>query len=331
MDREKYKNLEDYIISLEESEKQLRFLLDLSDKLRTLSDPRDIHQLITSEARRYFKADRCYYGEVDGDRVIISQDSSEDNLETIAGKYIMRRFVKYNATIRSGYPIVEENVYFNEDMDSSLKEELLSKNIISFIWAPVMKKNNLKGIFVISHSKASKWKDTEVKLAIDIAERTWMAVERSKGNQEKEKLISQLIEERAKLQAILDNVDAAVWYTDRLGRTRLIGGRDKGDFSDKIHDLSSKDLYKNLLYSNMDGSQLLYEDIAALRALKGETVTKDGKIRFKDSNKVKYMELRVSPIRDKSSEVIGTVTLGIDIEERLKMEQILKDKENYAM
>ena len=50
---------------------QLLFLLQLSDALRPLSNPMDIEEAATKIALEFMEVDRCHYGTIEGDSVIV--------------------------------------------------------------------------------------------------------------------------------------------------------------------------------------------------------------------------------------------------------------------
>lgn len=68
-------------------EQRQAFLLKLSDTLNPVVDPVEMQSTLTCIVRNYFKADRCYYCEIEGNSVIIRRDASREDLPSVAGVY----------------------------------------------------------------------------------------------------------------------------------------------------------------------------------------------------------------------------------------------------
>ncbi len=331
MNREKNKDKDNYIDSLKESEKQLKFLLKLSDKVRPLADATCIHKLITSETRKYFESDRCYYGEIDGNKMIVRQDARDKRKKSIVGEYDWGKYLKSKAIIDLGNPIVVEDIYLRGPADMGLRERFIQMELMSYIIIPVIKDSNTVGALCITQSDPRKWTSMEVKLAIDIAERTWMAVERAKAENEKEQFLSQTIEEREKVKAIIESIDADVWITDTLGNTTLIDSIQSKKIGIQAHEEPISEVLKQVEIFRIDGTPLKEKDEITAKALQGETTKVENLVIYKKSGMKMYKESVASPILDRNGDIIGAVTISTDITKRIHMEQALRDKEIQAM
>lgn len=195
MDTRENKDTKDCTKSLEESERQLRFLLDLSDKLRLLSDPAHIHEVITGETRKYFNSDRCHYGLVEGDIMILEEESIIPSMPSFVGNYDLNRSPEMKAILEKGEPLIIEDMRTNTILQKAFRESSIKQKLIAYIMIPTIKNDKLAGILAIMQSSPRKWTDFEVKLAMDIEERAWCAMERAKIQKEKEKPARDLIEE----------------------------------------------------------------------------------------------------------------------------------------
>lgn len=147
----------------------MKFLLDLSDRLRFIYDPKEINKIITKTSRKYFKSDRCYYGEIDGDKMVVRMDSIEEGFKSEVGEYDWVLYPSYRALVDRGKPIVVDNVYLNGPVEKGLKEVFTKQKIIFYIMVPVIKKGKTLGLFIISQAKPREWTESEINLAKDIA------------------------------------------------------------------------------------------------------------------------------------------------------------------
>ena len=159
------------------------FLLKLSDTLRPLDNPVDIEEAVTKIALDFMEADRCHYGSIEGDNVIILQDASRENLPTVSGVHTISSFAMYKAALNAGVPFVVDDVRINNLIDEELKKLCLQSQYGSFINVPVIKNEQLVGLLSLVQSKPRKWTDAEVQITIETAERTWVAVERAKAEE----------------------------------------------------------------------------------------------------------------------------------------------------
>ncbi len=165
---------------LRESEERQAFLLKLSDAIRPLSDAVEIQAIATRSAMDYFGADRCYYCEIEGDSSIIRRNASEDDLPSVAGVYSLSTMPIFKAVIDAGRPFVVSDSNTTELMDENLRQLCVEMKIISYIDVPVIKDGKPVGILCITQSTPRNWTGFEVELAVEIAERTWAAVERAR-------------------------------------------------------------------------------------------------------------------------------------------------------
>lgn len=192
----------------QEKERQA-FLLQLTDAIRPLTDPSEIHDTVTRQGLDFFNADRCYYCEVSKDEIIIKKDAFRNELPSIAGKYPLGAYDVFMSVLNLGKPILIDDVRNAQIVDEELKQLCIQLSVISLLCVPVVKQEKVEGMLCFVQSEPRIWKDTELKLAVEIAERTWTATESAKA--EKALHIS---EERNRI--ILQSAGMASWDWDLL-------------------------------------------------------------------------------------------------------------------
>lgn len=166
--------------TLKESEERKTFLLKLSDAFHSLSDPVAIQETVTHVAMDHFRADRCYYCEIEGDQSIIRRDAAIEGLPSVAGVYALNDIPIFKAIVDAGKPFVVDDVRTTKVVDESLRQLCIQLQVISFIDVPIIKNKMPVGILCIVQSIPRHWTKFEVQLAEEVAERTWLAVERAK-------------------------------------------------------------------------------------------------------------------------------------------------------
>ncbi|MCM0761207.1 PAS domain S-box protein [Sporomusa sphaeroides DSM 2875] len=163
-------------------ERQL-FLLKLSDALRPLSAPIEIHGAVTRTAMDYFGADRCYYCEIEDDNAVIRQDAACGTLPSIAGVYPLSNLPIHKSLIAAGQPFTVRDVHTSELVDESLRQLCIQLKVNSYLNVPVVKGGKPVGILYVTQCSPRNWTDPEVELAMEIAERAWAAVERVRAEE----------------------------------------------------------------------------------------------------------------------------------------------------
>ena len=165
---------------VEKNEKQQAFMLKLSDALRPLRNPVDIDEAVTKIAMDFMEVNWCLYATVEEDHLIILRDASRGDLPSLAGAYPLSSFALFKTVVDLGYPFVVDDVNTTDILDENLKQLCVQLKLISFINVPIIKNGKPLGILCLAQSKPRKWTDSEVRLTIETAERTWAAVERAK-------------------------------------------------------------------------------------------------------------------------------------------------------
>lgn len=210
---------------LRESEARQAFLLMLSDHLRPLSNAVAVQETVTRFTREYFKTDRSYYCEIDGDYVTIRRDDSRPDLPSVAGHYSLSQMPVFRSLSQSGKPIVVNNVRTTDTVDDNLRELCIQLKVIGYINVPVMKDQQLVGNFCLTHCSPRTWTATEVQMAVEIAERTWAAVERARteealarSNQKIFEILSSITDDFYVLDRNWRFVYANKQFTGRIGK-----------------------------------------------------------------------------------------------------------------
>ena len=194
------KKLKQAVDTFSEEEKQLAFLLKLSDAIRLLDNPVDIEEAVTKIAMDFLDADRCYYCTIEEGNAIILRDALRGDLPSVGGVYPISSFALFKGVLDAGHPFIVDDVHTTNIIDEELKQLCVQLQNISFINVPVIKKGKPVGVLSLVHSKPRKWTDLEVQLTIETAERTWAAVERAKA-------LETLRKSEEKYHRLFDSID----------------------------------------------------------------------------------------------------------------------------
>lgn len=143
-------------------EKRQAYLLQLSDLLRSSSEPSQIQESVTQLAMNHFGADRCYFFEIEDGKT--------------AGFPILAPF------INAGRPFVVDDTN-QERLDEEVRLLCIQAEVTSFINIPIVRKGTLRGVFCVACCEPRKWAEEEIETAQDTAERTWVAIEQVKAGE----------------------------------------------------------------------------------------------------------------------------------------------------
>ncbi len=186
--------------ALRESEERQKFLLTLSDSLRPLSEPISIQETATRLVGEYLTLDGCAYGEADapGETFTVDRDYTAPGVRSVAGTLHIRDFGEaITERCRAGqYTTVADarTDPLAATPDGIDRHE--RADIRAFVAIPVLKDARLKALFFGYSVTVRNWTRLESELMADVADRTWSAVERARGETELRKS-----EERLRLAA----------------------------------------------------------------------------------------------------------------------------------
>ena len=139
-------------------------------------------------------------------------------------------------------------------------------------------------------------------------------------------ITAELDAQKTRLQAVLDTVPVAVWFTFDSEGQHVVGNRGASEML-RIPEASNVSLSRPpaqipqhfCIFRN--GEPLPPDQLPLRRAVRGETVTNEEmELHFTDGT-VTTGVVHAAPIRDRSGNVVGAVSAGLDITERKRTEE----------
>jgi signal transduction histidine kinase/FixJ family two-component response regulator len=137
---------------------------------------------------------------------------------------------------------------------------------------------------------------------------------------------SELEAQKVRLQAVLDTVPVAVWFTFDSAGQHVIGNRraaemvrlpETANASLSVPPARAPQHYRVF----KEGVELPPERLPLRRALMGETITNEEmELHFTDGSVLSGL-VQAAPLRDQSGKVVGAVSAGLDITERKRTEE----------
>ncbi len=204
------------VTRLKQIETEQQFLIELNDAIRAIQDPQEIVWRVVCGTGKYFNITRCTYGDIDSTQeyVIVERDYC-NGVISVAGSHQMNSFgPEIIAELKQGKTIVVD------DVDSDPRTAGLGATAFnaiqtkSLLCVPLVKQGRFMALFVLHHVSPRHWTAADVALMERIAQKTWLAVERSRAEEK-------LRESEAYLQFALKVGRMGTWNWDMQTGTMI--------------------------------------------------------------------------------------------------------------
>jgi PAS domain S-box-containing protein len=192
-------------------EDRQRFFVRLDDAVRPLSKAEDIVATAARLLGLYLHADRCAYADIeaDEDTMNISGDYTR-GVQSIVGRYTFTEFgQEVLRKMRADEPYVVDDI---EVYDPALKnlDTYHATQIRSVICVPLHKEGKFVAAMAVHMKTPRHWAEDEVSLVLQVANRSWEAIERSR--------VSRVLKEsEARFRQIADVMPQVVWMANPEG------------------------------------------------------------------------------------------------------------------
>lgn len=199
-------------------QRRQEFLSRLNEQIGSLSDPYEIMETSARSLAHFLKVDSSGYGEVfeDRDIVVVEREwskglfSNEGRVERMSevGHHVFE-------PLRQGLPIFTEDVlqdpWVRDDPDKVAFYK--SANVRTILTAPLLKSGKLVAVYYVSSAQPRSWPGDDIALVQDVADRTWMAVEKARAQIRAREAEERLTMATRSFPALLWSVDADLRLT----------------------------------------------------------------------------------------------------------------------
>jgi GAF domain-containing protein len=166
------------VSDITERKMQRECLLKLTDALRPLADAIEIQRASMRVLGEHLGVDRVMYAEVaeDGNTALVQDSYAREGFAGCNGTFPVSAFSGPAGGLLRG----ETSVVTDVDTVSGLSESQVRASIS----VPLVKDGHLAAVLIVHHGMPRQWTDEDVTLAQEVAERTWVAVERARAETE---------------------------------------------------------------------------------------------------------------------------------------------------
>ena len=196
------------------------FLLEVSNKIREVSDAQSLFQVVPKMIGEHLNASRCFINEIslkDGIATIY-YDYCSSNLPSLVGTVELANYSQVSRVdIMAGKTVVNCDTR-NDQRTRDLYETSYGPDAIgAYIAVPLMRNKQWVATLWVSSDSMRVWKDWEIALIETVAEKTWLAVEKLRSESKLRLQEAALIESGNRFRALVEASTQIVWMVEPHG------------------------------------------------------------------------------------------------------------------
>lgn len=197
-----------------------RFLVDLDDAVRPLSDAEEITFTAASALGRHLGVHRCAYATVEADEnTFLLTGNYTDGVHSIVGRYTFRQFGEECLRLmRAGLPYVVTDSESDVRVTDADQPAYVMTSIRAVICVPIMKQGIFTAAMAVHSALPRRWTADEVEIVQQVASRCWESIERARLTQslrESENLFRVLANSIPNLTWMATPDGSIYWYNDQ--------------------------------------------------------------------------------------------------------------------
>jgi PAS domain S-box-containing protein len=167
------------------TEQRLRFLVDLSTRLRGVAEARKVMATAAEMLGRHLRVNRAGYYELgeSGESFAVERDWTDAETPSFAGEHRIRDFGPLiDRELKEGRTVsIDDALAHPLIAEDSVAAEFLRAGKRSTIIAPLVRDGRLVASLYVHQTEPRHWRDDEVSLVQEVAERTWTSILRARA------------------------------------------------------------------------------------------------------------------------------------------------------
>jgi PAS domain S-box-containing protein len=167
------------------TEQRLQFLVDLSTRLRGVAEAREIMATAAEMMGRHLRANRAGYYELSegGESFAVERDWTDATTPSFAGEHRISDFGPLvDHELRAGRTVcIDDALAHPLTAEDHVAAEFLQAGKRSTVIAPLVRDGRLVASLYVHQTEPRHWRDDEVSLVQEVAERTWTSILRARA------------------------------------------------------------------------------------------------------------------------------------------------------
>jgi PAS domain S-box-containing protein len=308
---------------LQESEERQAFLLKLTDTLRPLTSAGDIKEAAVRLLGERLKVNWAYYSESNppATHMTVQRDYTSGGVPSLCGVHPFSSLELLQA-LQRGQTVAVADMLASPQVSAGTRTRFGAIGLRSFLGAPIRKRDGqYLGAVIVADQEVRPWRDAEITLVEDVADRTWAAVERAHTEAE-------LRESERRLAVVFDALTVGVAVVDPDGHV-VLSNREMQRFLPTNHiALHDEENAWRWIAHHPDGRRVAPRDFPTARALRGENVVPGLEMLFvRDDDVQLWTRIASVPLRDLEGRVSGAFSVVTDIDTLKRAEETMRDSE----
>jgi PAS domain S-box-containing protein len=288
------------------TQQRLQFLVDLSTRLRGIIEARDVMATAAEMLGRNLRANRAGYYELSesGESFAIGSNWTDATTPIFAGEHRVSDFgQRIDQELKAGHTVrIDDALADPRTSDHDIASAFVQAGKRAAIIAPLIRNGRMVASLYVHQAQPRHWRDDEVGLVHEVAERTWTSVLRARAEtalRNSEQLFRQFAEHATDVLWVVDADTRGFEYVspayERVWGRPLETIKDRTQWEETIHP------------DDRDRTTQAFQGV-----LRGETVTHEYRIVRPDGN-MRYIHTTVFPILDERGAIqrIGGVARDV--------------------
>ncbi|GIF47462.1 hypothetical protein Afe04nite_20010 [Asanoa ferruginea] len=307
-----------------EAEARRAFLFELSEALRSLTDPLAVKAKAVDLLGRHLQVSRALYVDVvhepDSDYYVAESDFHDPTVASIVGRY---RADDFGATLfaewRAGRTITVTDVSTDPRLSDLERLAYPATDVQAFVAVPLVKEGSHVASLMLHQNTSRMWGRAEITLVEEVAERTWAAVERAKAEKE-------LRESELRFREVVDVTPQLVWVGRLDGAVEFAN---QNWIASTGVDPAQED-HRSMLFAATHPADV--DRLAAdWTACETHGTAFESELRLKQrSGGFRWFLVRIVPLNDGTGCVVKWFGVATDIDDRRRADEVLRGQERHG-
>ena len=203
-----------------QGEARQRFLAELSERTRLLSNPEEVLLTALTLLGNYLDVARASYDDIDlaNDLVRVGVEYRREDRPPISGSFPLSSFgPEMVADLTAGRTVLLPDTSQDPRTRQTFDTQYQPLQVRAFIAAPVIKDGVLVRVLSVSVTGPRVWTEEEAALVSAVAERTWLAAENARLYQAARQEIAERRRAEERYRSLTDAMVSVVWSTGPNG------------------------------------------------------------------------------------------------------------------